>query len=96
MVSQQHGRSVLKLLKSEDSGAVVFALIRSQNTAGPLNDLARLRKNVHVIETDISDPTVLKRTSQQISQVTGGSLDIVIYNAYLAGTEAMQLTPSGL
>ncbi|CAM1508652.1 Fc.00g055000.m01.CDS01 [Cosmosporella sp. VM-42] len=79
---------------SADSNNIVFALIRSQNTAGALNELAQLRKNIHVIQTDISNPEILKETAEKIGQVTGGKLDVLINNAFLAGTEAMILPPT--
>ncbi|KAH8801731.1 hypothetical protein F5884DRAFT_807690 [Xylogone sp. PMI_703] len=79
---------------SADSQNTVFALIRSQKTAGPLNQLASSRKNIHVIETDISNTGILKTTAQKVGEITGGKLDVLIYNAYSVGTEANMLTPS--
>lgn len=73
-----------------------MALIRSQTTAGPLNDLAAARKNIHVVETDISSVSKLKETAAKVDSILGGKLDVLIYNAYLAGTEAMTLPPSAL
>lgn len=81
---------------SSNAENTVFALIRSQKTAGPLNELASSRKNIHVIETDLSNPTRLKETTEKVSSVTGGKLDVLIYNAFLQGTEAMMNTPSML
>ncbi|RFU81263.1 hypothetical protein TARUN_918 [Trichoderma arundinaceum] len=78
---------------SADSQNTVFALIRSQKTAGPLNELAASRKNIHILETDISNPETLKDTAEQIGKVTGGKLDVLIHNAFFHGTAA-ELTPS--
>ncbi|KAL7948100.1 NAD(P)-binding protein [Trichoderma barbatum] len=78
---------------SLDPNNTVVALIRSQATAGPLNELAAARKNIHVIETDISSLARLKETADSISKVTGGKIDVLIYNAYSAGTDAGKLLP---
>ncbi|KAL7956405.1 hypothetical protein V8C34DRAFT_315731 [Trichoderma compactum] len=70
-----------------------FALIRNQATAGPLNELAATCKNIHIIETDISSVSRLEETANSISKVTKGSLDVLIYNAYSAGTDEAKLLP---
>lgn len=82
--------------QSDNPQNTVIALIRSQKTAGPLNELAASHKNIHVIETDISNPQRLKQTEEKVGGITGGKLDVLIYNAYLQGTEAMVLPPSAL
>ena len=81
---------------STRSNTTVIAFIRSQKTAGPLNELATQRKNIHVIEIDISSPANLKSTAKKVSGLTGGKLDVLICNAYLPGTEAMMSPPSAL
>ncbi|KAL7785942.1 hypothetical protein V8C37DRAFT_393250 [Trichoderma ceciliae] len=78
---------------SSNSQNTVFALIRSQNTAGPLNELAASRKNIHVLETDISNPAKLKETAEQIGNITGGKLDVLIHGAFSHGTAA-ELSPT--
>jgi NAD(P)-dependent dehydrogenase (short-subunit alcohol dehydrogenase family) len=84
------------LLKSGDQKNQVFALIRSRGTAGPLEELASKRKNIHIIVTDISDPKKLAQAAAEVSQITGGSLDVLILNASSAGPETSALTPSAL
>lgn len=74
----------------------VIAFIRSQKTAGPLNELAGQRKNIHVIEIDISNPSNLTSAAEKTAAVTGGKLDVLICNAYLVGTEVMMQPPSSL
>ena len=71
-------------------------MIRSQKTAGPLNELAGSRKNIHVVETDISSPNRLKETAERVSSLTQGKLDVLIYNAYMGGTDAALFPPSAL
>ncbi|KAL7931537.1 NAD(P)-binding protein [Trichoderma chlorosporum] len=78
---------------SSDPLNEVFALIRRQKTAGPLNELAASRKNIHVLETDIANPTRLKETAENISNITSGKLDVLVYNAFFHGDSA-ELTPS--
>ena len=70
-------------------------MIRSQKTAGPLNELAAFRKNIHVLETDIANPAKLKETAGEIGSITGNKLDVLIYNAFFHGDSA-ELTPSAL
>ncbi|RSL56712.1 hypothetical protein CEP53_006706 [Fusarium sp. AF-6] len=80
---------------SSNKDNTVLALIRNRNTAGPLEELAAKRDNIHVIETDISSPSRLEETAQAIGKITGSKLDVLIYNAFSMGTENMTLTPSG-
>ncbi|KIW04966.1 uncharacterized protein PV09_04129 [Verruconis gallopava] len=79
---------------SADPNAQVFAIIRSRGTAGPLEELAAKRKNIHIILTDISDPRKLNQAVAEVSQVTGGSLDVLILNAGSAGPETSTWSPS--
>ncbi|PNP57284.1 hypothetical protein THARTR1_02730 [Trichoderma harzianum] len=78
---------------SADSKNTVIALIRGQATAGPLNELAATRNNIHIIETDISSVSRLEETANSISKITKGSLDVLIYNAYSPGTDEAKLLP---
>jgi NAD(P)-dependent dehydrogenase (short-subunit alcohol dehydrogenase family) len=82
--------------KSGDPKNQVFALIRSRGTAGPLEELASKRKNIHIIVTDISDPKKLAQAAAEVSQVTAGSLDVLILNAGSAGPDTSALPPSAL
>ncbi|KAI9687157.1 MAG: hypothetical protein M1822_002568 [Bathelium mastoideum] len=79
---------------SADSKNQVFAIIRSRGTAGPLEELAAKRKNIHIVVTDISDPRKLDQAAAEVSKVTTGSLDVLILNAGSAGPETSALPPS--
>jgi NAD(P)-dependent dehydrogenase (short-subunit alcohol dehydrogenase family) len=79
-----------------DPNNQVFALIRSLETAGPLKNLAAQRQNIHIIVTDISDPTELDGAAAEVSKVTAGSLDVLILNAGSAGPDTAGLPPSAL
>ncbi|KAJ6546890.1 hypothetical protein B0H19DRAFT_953952 [Mycena capillaripes] len=63
---------------SADSGNAVFAIVRNKGTATQLNSLSR--KNVTVLETDITDAKALKLAASAVSNVTGGKLDYLINN----------------
>ncbi|KEF52315.1 uncharacterized protein A1O9_11555 [Exophiala aquamarina CBS 119918] len=80
--------------KSVDPKNQVFAIIRSRATAGPLEELAAKRKNIHIVVTDISDPRKLDQAAAEVSKVTAGSLDVLILNAGSAGPETSVLPPS--
>lgn len=82
--------------QSADPTNQIFALIRSKKTAGPLEELAAKRKNIHILTTDISDPEKLEGTAKEIGAVTGGTLDHLILNAASAGPETNVLPPSAL
>ena len=82
--------------KSVDPKNHVFAIIRSRGTAGPLEELAAKRKNIHIVVTDISDPKKLAHAAAEVSKVTAGSLDVLILNAGSAGPETSALPPSAL
>ena len=74
----------------------MFAIIRSQATAGAVNELAKASSNVHVLETDTSDPKRLEETVAAVGKTTDQKLDVLIYNAVMAGTEAMGVSPAKL
>lgn len=82
--------------KSVDPKNQVFAIIRSRGTAGPLEELAAKRKNIHIVVTDISDPRKLDQAAAEVSKVTAGSLDVLILNAGSAWPETSALSPSAL
>ncbi|KAK5452324.1 hypothetical protein LTS15_007390 [Exophiala xenobiotica] len=79
---------------SVDPKNQVFAIIRSRGTAGPLEELAAKRKNIHIVVTDISDPKKLDQAAAEVSRVTAGSLDVLILNAGSAGPDTSALPPS--
>ncbi|KAL6874512.1 hypothetical protein HDV57DRAFT_232904 [Trichoderma longibrachiatum] len=86
------GFEYVKQLSANPDNTVV-ALIRSQATAGSLNELAAKRSNIKVIQTDISSLDKLKETAESISKVTSGKLDVLVYNAYASGTDEWKLLP---
>lgn len=81
---------------SADPKNQVFAIIRSRGTAAPLEELATKRNNIHIVVTDISDPRKLDQAAAEVSEVTGGSLDVLILNAGSAGPDTSALPPTAL
>lgn len=79
---------------SADPNNQVFALIRSLSTAGPLQELAGKRKNVHIVVTDLYDIKKLGEAAAEVSKATGGSLDVLILNAGSAGPDTNVLPPT--
>ncbi|KAF2785850.1 NAD(P)-binding protein [Melanomma pulvis-pyrius CBS 109.77] len=79
---------------SADPNNQVFALIRSLSTAGPLQELAGKRKNVHIVVTDLYDIKKLGEAAAKVSKATGGSLDVLILNAGSAGPHTNVLPPT--
>ncbi|TDL25348.1 NAD(P)-binding protein [Rickenella mellea] len=78
---------------SEDPKNVVFGLVRNKKRATRLFDLNR--QNVHIIEADIVDPEGLQIAAKEVSNVTGGKLDVLINNAaYVLEAERVGLTLS--
>ncbi|KAJ6541829.1 hypothetical protein B0H19DRAFT_326217 [Mycena capillaripes] len=64
---------------SFDSGNTVFAIVRNKATATQLNALSR--KNVTVLEADVTDAKALELAAAKVSKTTGGKLDFLINNA---------------
>ncbi|KAK4554062.1 hypothetical protein LTR86_008903 [Recurvomyces mirabilis] len=79
-----------------DSANTVVGLIRSQKTADALNELAKQNSKVHVVEADIFSPESLREAVKKVEKVTDGKVDVLIHNAYSAGTSSMFLTASQL
>ncbi|KAL5507014.1 hypothetical protein ACEPAH_6470 [Sanghuangporus vaninii] len=82
---------VNQLSQSPDN--VVFGLVRNKKTAGKLVALGR--RNVHILEADVTDVKALKAAVQQVSENTGGNLDVLINNAALVDDERSTLSLDG-
>ncbi|KAL5528167.1 hypothetical protein ACEPAF_7303 [Sanghuangporus sanghuang] len=82
---------VNQLSQSPDN--VVFGLVRNKKTADKLGALGR--RNVYILEADVTDVKALKAAAQQVSKVTGGTLDVLINNAAFIDDERNALTLDG-
>ncbi len=79
---------------SRDSSNTVFALVRNVETATSLNELSSSRKNIHVIKCDVTNPSDIEAAATAVGKVTGGSLDVLIHNAYAVDFETVASDPT--
>ncbi|KAI0790852.1 NAD(P)-binding protein [Abortiporus biennis] len=63
---------------------IVFALARNPDTSQELQDLHKSRKNVHLLQADITDVKALKAAATKVASVTDGKLDYLVNNAAFA------------
>jgi len=78
------GLEFIKQLSASNDNTV-FAVVRNTKTATGLQEIGR--KNVHILEADITDHKTLKAAAAEVSKVTGGKLDVLINNAALVSDE---------
>ncbi|KAJ7665112.1 hypothetical protein DFH06DRAFT_1186668 [Mycena polygramma] len=64
---------------SAETGNTVFAIVRNKATATQFTALSR--KNITILEADVTDAKALKLAATEISKITGGKLDYLINNA---------------
>ncbi|ANB14094.1 hypothetical protein AWJ20_5051 [Sugiyamaella lignohabitans] len=65
---------------SDDRSNEVFALVRNLKSITHLEPLSA-RKNVHILEADSTSSVQLYKAAEEVSKITGGSLDVLIANA---------------
>ncbi|TCD66438.1 hypothetical protein EIP91_001374 [Steccherinum ochraceum] len=74
------GFEFVKQLSSKPEN-IVFATVRNPAASKDLFALQTNRKNVHVLEADLTKPTSWKDAAIAVTKVTGGTLDVLINNA---------------
>lgn len=79
---------------SREPSNPVFALVRNVETATALNDLSSSRKNLHVIHCDVTQPADIEAAAAAVGSATGGSLDVLIHNAYAIDLETIASPPT--
>ncbi|KAJ7652752.1 hypothetical protein DFH06DRAFT_1048296 [Mycena polygramma] len=62
----------------------VFALIRNKATAPALYELQQSRKNLVILEADITNSVAVEEAAKAVDSATGGTLDYLIIVAALA------------
>ncbi|KAJ6489672.1 hypothetical protein C8R47DRAFT_1274208 [Mycena vitilis] len=72
------GLEFAKQLSANEENTV-FAIVRSKKTATHLDALSR--KNITVLEADVTDAKALELAATAVSKATGGKLDYLINNA---------------
>ncbi|KAL4249679.1 NAD(P)-binding domain superfamily protein [Abortiporus biennis] len=80
---------------SEDPKNIVFALARDPDNSQELQELHKSRKNVHLLQGDITDVKALKAAATKVGSVTGGKLDYLVNNAALVDFNRQELSPDG-
>ncbi|QDS76880.1 hypothetical protein FKW77_003716 [Venturia effusa] len=80
------GYAFIKTLASDTSNTI-FGLVRNKDAT-----LARLQNDnladIHIIEADIVDYASLQKAAEEVSKVTGGTLDVLINNAAYVSMES--------
>ncbi|KAL4250745.1 NAD(P)-binding domain superfamily protein [Abortiporus biennis] len=74
---------------------IVFALARNPDTPHELQDLHKSRKNVHLLQADITDVKALKAAATKVASVTDGKLDYLVNNAAFADFSRQALPLDG-
>ncbi|KAJ6530411.1 hypothetical protein DFH09DRAFT_987931 [Mycena vulgaris] len=69
---------------SSKSDNTVFALIRNKATAPTLYEIQESKKNVVILEADITDSVAVEEAAKAVESATGGTLDYLIIVAALA------------
>ncbi|KAF3923877.1 hypothetical protein ABW21_db0208745 [Orbilia brochopaga] len=81
---------------SKDPSNTIFALVRNPTSSPALTELAKVNKNVHIIQADITSAAQMAEAADQVSKITGGKLDVLVENAATLFTEAAGLNPLDL
>ncbi|KAH8115084.1 NAD-binding protein [Phellopilus nigrolimitatus] len=70
---------------STNHANVIFALVRDKTRASELQELVLSNeyKNIHVVHADLDDHDSIKAAAEEVSKLTGGSLDVLVNNAAL-------------
>ncbi|EED78262.1 predicted protein, partial [Postia placenta Mad-698-R] len=68
---------------SDNSENIVFVTVRNIATSVHLSSFVSQsgRKNVHVLQADVVNHHALKVAADKVSELTGGTLDVLIHNA---------------
>ncbi|KAK3388013.1 hypothetical protein B0H63DRAFT_542552 [Podospora didyma] len=73
---------------------IVFALVRSPDSATKLKELSQENTNIHIIKADVTNPQSMIDAAAQISAISGDKLDVLIHNAVAYNQASAHLTPS--
>jgi NAD(P)-dependent dehydrogenase (short-subunit alcohol dehydrogenase family) len=90
------GRELVRQLSAQPD-TVVFALVRTPSKATALSQLATERPGrIHILPADVTDPQSLVAAAEAVGAVTGGTLDVLIHNAFEMDPAVAALPPSHL
>ena len=79
---------------SREPTNTVYGLVRNVEKATALNDLSSSRKNIHVIHCDVTVPADIEAAAAKVGSISGGSLDVLIHNAFVIDSETTPLVPT--
>ncbi|KAI0091370.1 hypothetical protein BDY19DRAFT_935381 [Irpex rosettiformis] len=73
---------------SQDPSNVVIGLVRNRTTSlSALLELEKTRKNLHIVEADVTNDIALEKAVGEVKKFTGGTLDTLVNNAALSSQE---------
>ncbi|KAJ9602200.1 hypothetical protein H2200_013320 [Cladophialophora chaetospira] len=79
---------------SSEAANTVFALVRSASTATKVQTLAGERKNIHIVQCDVTKPDEVIAAAEKIATLSEGSLDVLVHNAVAMDMDTMGMPPS--
>ncbi|KAJ8612772.1 hypothetical protein MRB53_037243 [Persea americana] len=85
---------LVRQLSASESNTI-FALVRDPKSSPKLIKLAE-KSNVHIIPGDLNSLSQLQAAAKSVSEITGGSLDILINNGAYLDTANAAIPPSQL
>ncbi|KAH7140877.1 hypothetical protein EDB81DRAFT_843906 [Dactylonectria macrodidyma] len=80
------GFEFIRQLSSNPNNTVVGLVRNKTSTLESLDPEMKQRSNLHILQADITDYDALKASVDEVSEITGGSLDYVIANAAFVST----------
>jgi len=90
------GLGLVRQLSAQPTNTV-FALVRNPAKATALSALAaEPDRDIHILEADVTDSSSLLAAASAVGAVTGGTLDVLIHNAWVVDFASMALAPSQL
>ncbi|KAH7144322.1 hypothetical protein B0J13DRAFT_525705 [Dactylonectria estremocensis] len=75
------GLEFIRQLSNDPSNTVVGLVRNKTSTLESLDPELKQRTNLHILQADITDYDALKASVDEVSEITGGSLDYLIANA---------------
>ena len=70
----------------------MFGLVRNKAGSKALLEFAATRKNVHLVEADLSDYKSLQKAADEVGKLTSGTLDNLVNNAAFGQPERWKYT----
>ncbi|KAH8898661.1 NAD(P)-binding protein [Thozetella sp. PMI_491] len=81
---------------SENPDNTVIGLVRDKDATEKKVAVEIRRENIHILEADVTEHGALKKASETVSQITGGTLDYLISNAGIGRKWSMMTSMADL